>query len=191
MFLNLHLALQPLIGLLLGKTNLFVTRDSEKDAFETTFCGFFETNGQNSVVNCVESFCHFSIFSETTPAPAPTPAPVAAPAPAPEPVAAPANTGKCNPKANVEHNGKWYWVQWKDRFATKYSWSGAKSSCSREGMKMISMDSPSTRDFFLNMLERDRYDYFWAGATIRGYVLNSVEGQLRYTISDLTVDDFL
>ena len=107
------------------------------------------------------------------PEPAPTPAPATAPAPTPAPAPAPAPepaapAGKCNPKANVEHNGKWYWVQWKQFGATKYTWSGAQQSCSREGMKMISMDSPSTRDFFLNMLERDRYDYFWAGARISG-----------------------
>jgi len=33
-------------------------------------------------------------------------------------------------------------------------------------MKMISMNDPSTREFFLQMLERDRYEYFWAGAKI-------------------------
>ena len=62
--------------------------------------------------------------------------------------------GKCHPSANVEHNGKWYEVQWKNRFARQYSWSGAKASCERKRMKMISLDNPSTRDFFLQMLER-------------------------------------
>ena len=35
-------------------------------------------------------------------------------------------------------------------------------------MKMISMDSPSKREFFLSMLERDHYEYFWAGGKIHG-----------------------
>jgi len=96
------------------------------------------------------------------PAPAPAPAPVRAPAPTP----APAPSGKCHPSANVEHKGKHYEVQWKNRRATKYTWSGAKSSCERKGMKMVSMDDPETREFFLQMLERDRYEYFWAGAKI-------------------------
>ena len=87
-------------------------------------------------------------------APAPAPAP-AAPAPAPAtPAPAPVSSGKCHPSANVEHKGKWYEVQWKNRFATKYTWSGAKSSCERKGMKMVSMDDPETREFFLQMLER-------------------------------------
>merc|ERR1712038_92116 len=108
--------------------------------------------------------------------PAPVPAPVSAPAPAPEPAPAPASN-KCNRLANVEHNGKWYWVQWKNRGAPKYSWSAAKASCSNQGMKMISMNDPSTRDFFLNMLERDRYDYFWAGAKISRGSLNWENGK--------------
>jgi len=102
------------------------------------------------------------------PAPAPTPAPVRAPAPAPvrAPAPAPVSSGKCHPSANVEHNGKWYEVQWKNRRAAKLTWTGAKSSCERKGMKMVSMNDPSTREFFLQMLERDRYEYFWAGAKI-------------------------
>ena len=43
-----------------------------------------------------------------------------------------------------------------------------KNSCERIGMKMISMEDADKREFFLNMLERDRYEYFWAGAKIRG-----------------------
>ena len=103
---------------------------------------------------------------------APTPAPVQvkpAPTPAPAPAPEVPKSNNCNPGVtNVEHNGKWYYVQWKNRHATKYTWSQAKASCEQIGMKMISMDNPSTRDFFLNMLERDRYDYFWAGAKISG-----------------------
>ena len=38
--------------------------------------------------------------------------------------------------------------------AAKLTWTGAKSSCERKGMKMISMNDPSTREFFLQMLER-------------------------------------
>ena len=49
------------------------------------------------------------------------PAPTSAPAPAPAP------SNNCNPGVtNVEYQGKWYFVQWKNRAATKYTWSGAK-----------------------------------------------------------------
>ena len=87
-------------------------------------------------------------------APAPAPAPAPTPAPAPVRAPAPVSSGKCHPSANVEHNGKWYEVQWKNRRAAKLTWSGAKSSCERKGMKMVSMNDPSTREFFLQMLER-------------------------------------
>ena len=38
------------------------------------------------------------------------------------------------------------------------------------------MDDPDKREFFLNMLERDRYDYFWAGAKISGRSLRWENG---------------
>ena len=93
--------------------------------------------------------------------PAPTPR-------APKAIAAaPAPSKNCNPRVtNVEFEGKHYFVQWKNRFATKYTWDGAKNSCAKIGMKMISMDNPAKREFFLNMLERDHYEYFWAGGKI-------------------------
>ena len=103
----------------------------------------------------------------------PTPAPTTPRTPAPTPrapkaiAAAPAPSKNCNPRVtNVEFEGKHYFVQWKNRFATKYTWDGAKNSCARIGMKMISMDNPAKREFFLNMLERDHYEYFWAGGKI-------------------------
>ena len=107
----------------------------------------------------------------------PTPAPTTPRTPAPTPrapkaiAAAPAPSKNCNPRVtNVEFEGKHYFVQWKNRFATKYTWDGAKNSCARIGMKMISMDNPAKREFFLNMLERDHYEYFWAGGKISRYV---------------------
>lgn len=80
------------------------------------------------------------------------------------------SSANCNPSVtNVEYNGQHYYVQWKNRATAKYTWNQARSSCSGLGMKMISMDNPAKRDHFLNMLERDHYDYFWAGAKIQGY----------------------
>ena len=96
------------------------------------------------------------------------PLPLSPPPPFPSPAPTRAPSSNCNPSVtNVEYEGKWYFVQWKNRAATKYTWDQAKSSCSRLGMRIISMDNPGKREFFLNMLERDRYEYFWAGATIR------------------------
>ena len=107
-----------------------------------------------------------NVTRQPTPA-APTTPRTPAPTPrAPKAIAA-APSKNCNPRVtNVEFEGKHYFVQWKNRFATKYTWDAAKNSCTRIGMKMISMDNPAKREFFLNMLERDHYEYFWAGGKI-------------------------
>ena len=109
-----------------------------------------------------------------TPAPTPrAPKAIAAPAPTRAPAPTPAPSNNCNPRVtNVEFEGKHYFVQWKNRRATKYTWDAAKNSCTRIGMKMISMDNPGKREFFLNMLEKDHYEYFWAGGKISRYVTN-------------------
>ena len=82
--------------------------------------------------------------------------------------AAPSAPQSCRPdKTNYEYKGQHYWVQWKGTsHPRKYTYDGAKHSCSGVNMRMISMDDPDKREHFLNLLERDRYEYFWAGGKI-------------------------
>lgn len=75
----------------------------------------------------------------------------------------------CNPTVtNVEFGGKWYFVQWKNPSAPVLTFHEARNSCAEIGMRIISLDAPAKRDYFFDMLERDGYDFFWAGAKITG-----------------------
>lgn len=71
-------------------------------------------------------------------------------------------------KGNHVWNGKNYLLTWRSAPGQKFSHSGARSYCARQGMRIVSLDSHEKSAHFIGELGRDNGEYFWAGGVISG-----------------------
>jgi len=82
-------------------------------------------------------------------------------APAPNPPPAPVQTGR----GNHVFQGKSYLLSWKEG-QSHLSWSQARSFCSRNGLRMVSLDIPAKREHFLQLAASEGQDFFWTGGRL-------------------------
>ncbi len=77
-------------------------------------------------------------------------------------------TGSGN-RGPVEHvfNGHTYLVSWRSGLG-EFTWDEARNWCSRQGRRMVSLDSPDKAQHFLQLTGQESAPFFWAGGRISG-----------------------
>jgi len=68
-------------------------------------------------------------------------------------------------RGNHVFQGKSYLLSWKEG-QSHLSWSQARSYCSRNGLRMVSLDSPAKIEHFLKLVASEGQDYFWTGGRL-------------------------
>merc|ERR1711970_15709 len=68
-------------------------------------------------------------------------------------------------KGNYEWNGKRFLLTWRTG-RNNFAWNEGVSYCRSQGMKLISLDSREKADHFLNLVGKERAEYFWAGGEV-------------------------
>ena len=77
----------------------------------------------------------------------------------PPPVRGPSGRG------NHVFQGKSYLLSWKEG-QNHLSWSQARGYCSRNGLRMVSLDTPAKKEHFLKLVASEGVTYFWTGGRL-------------------------
>jgi len=68
-------------------------------------------------------------------------------------------------QGNHVFQGRSYLLSWKEG-QNHFSWSQARSYCSRKGMRIVSLDSTAKKEHFLGLLASQGVTYMWTGGRI-------------------------